>query len=93
MRGSRLCPAEIFVALLHFYYCKTGRICNVVLRRGERIREPRLAKSLLRCQRPGKTEPNKEAGGANLLQNCPLFYNFVPTFALLYHQPSTPGQK
>ena len=74
MRGSRLCPAEIFVALLHFYYCKTGRICNVVLPRGERIGEPRLAKTLLRCQRAGKTEPNKEAGGANLLQNCPLFY-------------------
>ena len=92
MRGSRLCPADFFVALWHFYYCKTGRICNVVLRRGERIREPRLAKSLLRCQRAGETEPNKEAGGANLLQNCPLFYNFVPTFALLYHQPSTPGQ-
>ena len=74
MRGSRLCPAEIFVALLHFYYCKTGRICNVVLPRGERIGEPRLAKTLLRCQRAGETEPNKEAGGANLLQNCPLFY-------------------
>ena len=74
MRGSRLCPADFFVALWHFYYCKTGRICNVVLRRGERIREPRLAKSLLRCQRAGETEPNKEAGGANLLQNCPLFY-------------------
>ena len=28
-----------FFALWHFYYCKTGRICNVVLRRGERIRD------------------------------------------------------
>ena len=66
-------PGCILMLHLHLYDCKTGTI-YVVLRRGERIGEPRLAKTLLLCQRAGETEPNKEAGGANLLQNCPLFY-------------------